>query len=515
MIIFGLCSSFGNNNKQTFITLITTPEQSGTLTYTGSTLSPLWTGYNETNMTISGTTSAINVGSYVVTFTPAENCYWSDTYTNEPKEVTWSIDRAIINLPSQSGILTYNGSTQSPSWSGYDSTKMTLSGTISGTDAIDYTATFTPTANYKWSDNSTSAKNVIWTINKATGTLSLSKTSITLNPNTTSSTFTITTNSDGIITVSSNNTSIATVSLSDKTVTVTAKSGGTAIITVSIAAATNYTSPSNKTCNVNVTGLFPSYSYTGTSSLKNASDYGLNGNYQVLALTGSGVFSSSASFAADIFMVGGGAGGNEGAHHGGAGGGSGRTITNRNINISTQPIAVTIGAGGPGGTGGGSYSANLGSVGGNTVFGTYSVSGGSVATSAIEGGAGGSGGGGVNGGYGNWPQYDGCIGGSDGSDGASGDYAGGSGQGTTTRAFGESNATLFAGGGGGGGQYSSGKGAAGGAGGGGAGGSVGRNGTNGTTNTGGGGGGGGGGYNASGYDGGTGGSGIILIRPAQ
>ena len=44
-------------------------------------------------------------------------------------------------VPAQSGSLTYTGSTQSPTWKGYDSSMMTIGGVTSGINAGTYTAT--------------------------------------------------------------------------------------------------------------------------------------------------------------------------------------------------------------------------------------------------------------------------------------------------------------------------------------------------------------------------------------
>ena len=80
-------------------------------------------------------------------------------------EVEWTIDRATIaSLPSQSNVLAANGTPQIPTWDDYDVTQLTIGGDRFGTDAGNYTATFTPTANYKWWDGSTEAKEVTWTI---------------------------------------------------------------------------------------------------------------------------------------------------------------------------------------------------------------------------------------------------------------------------------------------------------------------------------------------------------------
>lgn len=156
------------------------PTQAGVLTYTGAAQSPSWNGYDTEKLTIGGTTRGTNAGSYVATFTPKEGYEWADG-TKTAKSVTWTISKASLSVPAQSGTLTYTGSAQSPQWSNYDSNKLTIGGTSTATNAGSYAATFTPKANYQWSDGSTSAKSVTWAIGKAAGSLTLAKSSVTLN----------------------------------------------------------------------------------------------------------------------------------------------------------------------------------------------------------------------------------------------------------------------------------------------------------------------------------------------
>ena len=234
----------------TCIGKLTVPSQKGTLTYTGSAQTPTWNNYSTTSLTIGGTQSGTNAGTYTATFTPKAYYWWSDG-TSAAKSVTWSIGRVSITaVPSQSGSLTYNGSTQYPSWSNYSSASLTLGGTTSGTNAGTYTATFTPKANYKWSDGTSTAKSVTWKIDKAAGSLRLSTSSMTIDTNSTTGSFTVTRAGNGAISASSNNTGVATVSVSGNTVTVTKKAAGTATITVKVAAGTNHTAPASKTCTV-------------------------------------------------------------------------------------------------------------------------------------------------------------------------------------------------------------------------------------------------------------------------
>lgn len=232
------------------------PTQSGSLAYTGGQQSPSWTGYNSAEMTIGGTSAATDAGTYQAIFSLKDKVgtQWADG-TTEDKTVSWSIGRAVVNVPTQSGSLTYSGSAQSPSWSGYDSSKMTLGGTTSGTNAGSYNATFTVTANYKWPDGTTGAKTVAWRIQKAAGSLSLSPTSMTLDTGTRSKTITVTRAGTGAITASASPSGVVNVSVSGNVVTVTAAANGSATVTVKVAADTNYNAPSAKTCSVTVSLL--------------------------------------------------------------------------------------------------------------------------------------------------------------------------------------------------------------------------------------------------------------------
>lgn len=203
--------------------------------------------YASSPLTVTGLT---NGTKYYIAFFPETTDGGINTATSQ--RTTGTANKITIStIPSQSGSLTYTGSAQTPSWSNYDTAKMTLSVTAQ-TNAGTYSASFTPTANYRWSDGSTTAKSVNWTIGKAAGSLTLSKSSITLNSDTKSATFTITRAGDGAITVESNDTTVATVSLSGTTVTVNSVNDktGTATITVKVAAGTNHNAPANKTVSV-------------------------------------------------------------------------------------------------------------------------------------------------------------------------------------------------------------------------------------------------------------------------
>lgn len=232
------------------------------------------------------------------------------------------------------------------------------------------------------------------------------------------------------------------------------------------------------------------FSYTGSCVI--------DGN--ILRLLDSGAFTPlSSDVLVDLFLVGGGGGGGNGSYSsgtnkfylGGGGAGGGYTHTQCGILLlKSSAYEAIVGAGGAKATNGGSTSfVNLTANGG--------AKGTSASASATGQGKGGNGGSG--GGAGGSVKYDtedkeysmqygtGTVGGVDGASSS------GTGQGTTTRAFGEADGELFSTGGRGGALNTTDRA---------------RTGDAGGDNTGNGGGGGVG----NGYTGGAGGSGIILIR---
>lgn len=235
-------------------------------------------------------------------------------------------------------------------------------------------------------------------------------------------------------------------------------------------------------------------SYTGNSQI-----FG-DGYKGYIEMYDSGVLTFNTDVTVDIFLVGGGGGGfsSGSGNPGMGGGGSGYTKTIANASFQAQTgIPVTIGAGGAAGANGGATS-----VGDNT------VNGGSTGGPGMQGGNGGCGGGG--GMSETSPAANQGYGGSNGSNGYDGSVAalsgyGGTGQGSTTCEFLDTQLRQFAGGGGGGNR--TGASGQGGTGGGGNGRSSTAPATAGQANTGGGGGGG-----ANYQPGASGGSGIAIIR---
>lgn len=139
------------------------PTQNGTLTYNGQAQTPTWTGYNSDALTLA-VTSQTNVGIYTATFTPKSDYVWWDG-TTAAKTASWSIGNIVIAaVPTQSGILSYTGSVQTPTWTGYDTDELTIAGDTSGTAIGTYIVTFTPKTNYEWYDGTTTGKTATWQI---------------------------------------------------------------------------------------------------------------------------------------------------------------------------------------------------------------------------------------------------------------------------------------------------------------------------------------------------------------
>ena len=223
----------------------------------------------------------------------------------------------------------------------------------------------------------------------------------------------------------------------------------------------------------------PVFTYTGTCEILNDSS-----SWRIKFKT-NGTLTFSGPIMIDAFLVGGGGGGggcqkthsNSDIYAGGGGGGGYTKTAKRNILESNTNYPIVIGGGGT--YGGWSASSTSG---GTTTFNNY----------VAYGGAGGSGGGGMGGNGGSGGGHgDGGSGGSNGGNGGSSWLGnGGTGQGTTTREFGEASGTLYSTGGIGSGYASAG------------------------ANTGNGGGG-GQARPIDHCDGGTGGSGIVVIRNAR
>lgn len=237
------------------------------------------------------------------TFADGSTAVITDQVDYSPKTMTYGITSVVVSatiggqaytasvavtvsrikvsaVPTQSGTLTYNGASQSPTLSGYDATKMTLSGTRSATNAGSYTMQASlKDDKYEWPDGTTTAKTVNWSIGKKAGSFTKDKTSIQITTNKKSDTITITREGTGAISASSNDTQVATTSVSGNVVTVTGVKSGNCVITINVAADTNHTAPASQTVNVSVSLISNTLNENSWADIKSVSDAGTGATY--------------------------------------------------------------------------------------------------------------------------------------------------------------------------------------------------------------------------------------------
>lgn len=237
--------------------LVTIPSQKNAPTYSpGVSHTPEWNNFDSENSQVS-VTAQTDAGDYTATFSLLRGM-WSDGTTVD-KIVSWRINRATLSaVPAQANAATlkYDGNPKTPTWdSNYDSSKMTLTVTAQTLAGTGYSASFTPTSNYKWWDGTTTAKTATWAIAKGDNTLTLSPTSVTLNTSNKTATITASRLGNGTITATSSDVSVAKVkSINQNTGVIVIESvndtTGTATITVKVAAGDNYAACTDKTASV-------------------------------------------------------------------------------------------------------------------------------------------------------------------------------------------------------------------------------------------------------------------------
>lgn len=164
-----------------------------------------------------------------------------------------TVEKATVQVPSQSGALTYTGEEQSPVWDNYSQADMTLGGETSGTNAGSYEAVFTltNTVGTQWPDGTTEPKTAAWNIQKAAGQVTLNPESLILTADQPSGVTTVTRLGTGAVTAQVTDAGVASAQVSGNQVTVTGLETGTTTVTVSAAEDTNYTA-GNAVLNVQV-----------------------------------------------------------------------------------------------------------------------------------------------------------------------------------------------------------------------------------------------------------------------
>lgn len=170
-----------------------TTSQVVAVTYTGDgTLSAQSDNSGVATASLEGTTltvTGVETGNTAIQVSASEGT----NYTAASASLSVAVQFAIIIpvVPTQSGSLTYKPYTlQTVSWNNYDPDQLTIGGSVKGTNAGTYTATFTPKPGYQWWDGTTETKNATWTIRQAnnsatfypdgTQTLNANKRSVTI-----------------------------------------------------------------------------------------------------------------------------------------------------------------------------------------------------------------------------------------------------------------------------------------------------------------------------------------------
>lgn len=157
-----ITDSSGNVLWQKVIVIENEPVQKGTLTYTGSNLSPEWYYYDETMMTCTGGNVRTNAGTYFAVFKPNDGYCWSDGSV-DPKTIRWTIKKAAGSLSISPTTLTLNS----------DATSGTITVTRAGDGAISAVSSDTSVATVSVSGNVITVNSVDSTSGSATITISV------------------------------------------------------------------------------------------------------------------------------------------------------------------------------------------------------------------------------------------------------------------------------------------------------------------------------------------------------
>ena len=150
------------------ITIGSLPVQAAALTYTGAVQSPTWLNFDATKMQITGETSGSDARTYAATVKPIDLFVWADTKTQEERSISWRIDALKLAKPAAAVTeFNYNRLAQGLTVSNFDEAYMSQSGTVSATNARDYSAVYElkSKVNTTWSDGSTGDVVIPWRIN--------------------------------------------------------------------------------------------------------------------------------------------------------------------------------------------------------------------------------------------------------------------------------------------------------------------------------------------------------------
>lgn len=141
---------------------------SNTYTYDGASHSITFSSCDTNNITISGTGTATNAGSYSVTATLKDksNTIWTNGNTNDIS-YDWTINRKQISVPQVTAdSFTYNGSYHSITFSSKDTQNINFTGTGTAVNAnsYTYTASLKDKSNTIWTNGNTNDISYNWSI---------------------------------------------------------------------------------------------------------------------------------------------------------------------------------------------------------------------------------------------------------------------------------------------------------------------------------------------------------------
>lgn len=193
-----------------------------------------------------------NGETFYVKFFPVTDEGFANTDT--ANEITGVPNRLVVpTVPSQNGTLTYNGTSQTPEWDNYDQSKMTVS--VNGQiDAGTYDATFTLDEDYCWSLEDNDPKVVQWTIDQKVGVVTVDPSTVVLDEDNLTGSFTIGGEYDGTISIEVDaGDNLFTAQLDGTTVNITCgeeQNTGSGTITVKCTEGKNYTAPEDQVVTV-------------------------------------------------------------------------------------------------------------------------------------------------------------------------------------------------------------------------------------------------------------------------
>lgn len=159
---------YANNNMVwEAIKYVAKPTVTANLTYNGQTQRPTISPASSAGWTIvaGSVTSAVNGGTYTITFKLNAGYAWSDETTANVSR-TWTIKRQSVAIPRiTTKNIAYIGSTVSPTVSGYNANLMTASGNTSYNGIASNLAirwNLRNTTNYQWTDGTITQKSDTW-----------------------------------------------------------------------------------------------------------------------------------------------------------------------------------------------------------------------------------------------------------------------------------------------------------------------------------------------------------------